>query len=231
MTGEEFGEVMSNLKTAKRVAYKKSDALGAAFNDLQGILEEGAIAATKSKNVGETYRNLSDAYRKYLIVKTAAARQGGGVGELTGASLKNVAASAEGQTATVTGAGPLTSLGRMMQAVTPAGASGSPTMRNVSIGSALGLTGVNYMYPDEANPITAVVGTAALPFIAGSSRRLNPAMRALVASQRPQAVESIANLTRRVVAPAAAAYTRQTLLDQYARSQEEERLRRLAEGR
>ena len=231
LTGEEFGKVMSNLKTAKRAAYKKSDELGAAFNDLQGILEEGAIAATKSKNVGETYRNLSDAYRKYLIVKTAAARPGGGVGELTGTSLKNVAAAAEGPTATVTGEGPLTSLGRMMQMVTPAGASGSPTMRNASIAGALGLGALNYQFPEEASPLTAAVGTAALPFIAGSSRRLNPAMRALVTGQRPQPVQALADFTRRAVAPAAAAATRQTLLQQYAQSQEEERLRRMAEGR
>lgn len=230
LTGEEFGKVMSNLKTAKRAAYKRNDELGAAFNDLQGILEEGAIAATKSKNVGENYRNLSNSYRKYLIVKTAAARPGGGVGELTGASLKNVAAAAEGPTATVTGEGPLTSLGRMMQMVTPAGATGSASARNLAIGGALGLGAGGATFPEEVGPVSGAVGLAAIPMLLGSSRRLNPAMRALVASERPKAVQSIANFTRRAVAPAAAAYGRQTLLDQYSQTQEQERLRRMAQG-
>jgi len=230
LTGEEFGKMMSNLKTAKRSAYKENEQLGAALNDIQAALEEGAIAATKNPKIGERYRNLSDSYRKFLIVETAAKRPTGELGEFTGAQLRSAATAAEGARATTQGAGPLTSLGRMMQVVTPAGASGSQTSRNAAIAGALGVGGLGYAFPEEVGPVSAAVGLGAIPFILGSSRRLNPAMRALVAGQRPQAVQSIADITRRAVAPAAAAYGRQTLLDQYAQTQEQERLRKMAQG-
>lgn len=230
LTGEEFGKMMSNLKTAKRAAYKENEQLGAALNDIQAALEEGAIAATKNPKIGERYRNLSDSYRKFLIVQEAARRPMGELGEFTGGQLRSAATAAEGARATTQGAGPLTSLGRMMQVVTPAGASGSQTSRNAAIAGALGVGGLGYAFPEEVGPASAAVGLGAIPFLLGSSRRLNPAMRALVAGQRPQAVQSIADFTRRAVAPAAAAYGRQTLLDQYSQTQEQERLRRMAQG-
>lgn len=230
LTGEEFGKVMSNLKTAKRAAYKKSDELGSAINDLQAILEDGAVAATQSKAVGERYRNLSDSYRKFLIVQSAAKKPTGELGEFTGGQLRPVAATAEGGRATTTGEGPLTNLARMMQIVTPAGASGSSTMRNAAIGGLIGAGGLAAYSPENLGPVGALTGAAALPFLLGSSRRLNPAMRALVTTERPQAVQSLANITRNALAPLSAAYGRQTLLDQYSQSQEQERLRRLAMG-
>lgn len=230
LTGEEFGKVMSNLKTAKRAAYKKSDELGSAINDLQAILEDGAVASTPSKTVGQRYRDLSDSYRKFLIVQSAAKKPTGELGEFTGSQLRWVANTAESARATTTGEGPLTNLARMMQVVTPAGASGSATMRNAAIGGLIGAGGLTAYSPENIGPVGALAGAAALPFLLGSSRRLNPAMRALVTSERPQAVQALANITRNAVAPAAAAYGRQTLLDQYSQSQEQERLRRLAMG-
>jgi hypothetical protein len=234
MSGEEFGGLMSDLKTIKRTSYKKSDALGAAINDLQGVLEEGAIASTPSKEVGKRYRDLSDAYRRFLIVEKAATSKTGELGEFTGQQLINVAMPAEGGRAVVSGRSSLANLANMMRATTTPPASGGSQLGGATTAT-LGLGavgGLNLPAIDMGllGAGSAILGAAATPFIAGSSRRLNPAMRALVAGQRPQAVQSIADITRRAVAPAAAAYGRQTLLDQYAQTQEQERLRRMAQG-
>lgn len=229
LTGEEFGAMMSNLKTAKRAAYQKNAEIGSAYNDLQSILEDGAIASTRSENVGKRYRNLSDSYRKFLIVRDAAKRPTGELGEFTGTNLRAAASKAEGAKAVTSGQADLTNLARMMQVVTPAGATGSTTTRNIAVGALLGGGGV--ALPQVAGPVAGLTAAAATPFIAAGTRTLNPAMRALVASQRPAAVQGIADFTRRALAPVGAAYGRQTLLAPYQQYQEEEQLRRLAEGR
>lgn len=230
LTGEEFGSMMSNLKTAKRSAYKRNEGLGAAYNELQSILEDGAIASTKSQNVGKRYRDLSDSYRKYLIVQTAAKKPTGEVGEFTGTSLRSAASPAEGAKAVTTGQADLTNLARMMQVVTPAGATGSQTTRNMAMGALLAGGGGAYAVPQAVGPLAALTATAATPFIAAGTKTLNPAMRALVTAQRPAAVQGIADIARRTLAPVGAAYGRKTLLTPYQQYQEEERLRRLAGG-
>lgn len=235
LNGEEFGNLMSDLKKIKRTSYKKSDALGSAINDLQGVLEEGAIASTGSKEIGKRYRDLSDAYRRFLIVEKAASSTTGELGEFTGSQLLSAARTSEGVRSTTAGRSSLANLANMMRTTTTPPAAGGGQLGGATTAT-LGLGavgGLNLPAVDLGllGAGSAMLGTAATPFIAGSSQRLNPAMRALVTGQRPRAVEAIADFTRRAVAPASAAFMRQTLLDQYANTQEQERLRRLAEDR